>query len=278
MGRWFKTWLRGTVGGWRHICWSFLNTHTLDCMHTCTQTHTSFTSELYRSCLCASPLLLCSSQPGHSSWDAFLLPLSVPSVILYPTLLLDGLELSLLYHVLACTDGPGPSVTGEGCTGGQRPTWQLHWGPVLFALTHTGKVKAEQRSVQVLHVHRKWLPRLHLHYWQHLRSRPQLPAQHPHRVPPAPANAACLRLNSSQTPSVTFISLMLQLSFQSFRLEPSIAFSLFFFFLHVKSHPKLTSVANPPPFLSPPQSPSAWVYILAVSPASSSVWAAITAR
>lgn len=149
MGRWFKTWLRGTVGGWKHICWSFLNTHTLDCMHTCTQTHTSFTSELYRSCLCASPVQVCSSQPGHSSWDAFLLPLSIPSVILYPTLLLDGLELSLLYHVLACTDGPGSSVTGEGCTGGQRPTWQLYWGPVLFALTHTGKVKAEQRSVQV---------------------------------------------------------------------------------------------------------------------------------
>ena len=50
----------------------------------------------------------------------------------------------------------------------------------------------------------------------------------------------------------------------------------FFFFLQGKILPELTSVANLPLFLSSPQSPSAWLCILVVSP-SSSVWDIATA-
>ena len=86
IGRWFEMQLKGRVGARRHICWSFLNTCAFDYIHPCTHTGTHI-FYLFRRCLCASALALCTSNHAilsgmHSFYHSLALQLfsTLPSL------------------------------------------------------------------------------------------------------------------------------------------------------------------------------------------------------
>ena len=84
-------------------------------------------------------------------------------------------HLPVPYSTSALTDSPGDPLA-EGYMGGQGPLDSCIEDLSCLPSHMLEKIKAEQRSVWVLH--RMWLPRLHLHCRQHLLSRPQLPTPH----------------------------------------------------------------------------------------------------